>query len=96
MSRDLDPDQRRWLSLGYGGKTAPTSTWRYWKKPRQDRQWVIAAPNHLAEFEQHGTTVYYNGVVIVTAQTQWQATWGALAYFYGKLLQELPPPGFTE
>ena len=92
MSRDQDPDQRRWLSLGYGGKGASGSTWRYWKKRNHDRQWVIAAPNRLAEFEQHDTTVYYNGAVIVQAKTQWQATWGALAHFYGKLLQTLPPP----
>jgi|JI9StandDraft_2_1071091.scaffolds.fasta_scaffold35131_2 hypothetical protein len=92
MSRDSDPNQRKWLSLGYGGKNAPATTWRYWKKPNQTRQWVISAPNDLAEFEQHDRTVFHEGVAIHTAKTQWLATWAALAYFYGQLLPNLPAP----
>lgn len=92
MSKDRDPNQRLWLSLGYGGKTAPETTWRYWKKAKQDKQWIIAAPNSLAVFEQHDNTVFHEGEVIATAATQWLATWSALAYFYRELVPKLPPP----
>lgn len=91
MSRDRDGHQRRWKSLGYGGKTAKRTTWRYW--PEKERQrWFISAPNGLAEFEQHDKTVFYGGKKIITADTQWSATWQALAYFYRDVLPTLPPP----
>ena len=66
MSRDADPQQRLWLSLGYGGKTAPSSTWRYWQKRGEDRTWIIAAPNDLAEFEQRDKEVYLNDQKLFT------------------------------
>ena len=93
MSRDRDPQQRIWLSLGHGGKTAPKTTWRWWKKPNSEREWIISAPNGLAEFEQRGNTVFYKGVQVVTAKTQWLATWGAVGYFYAEVAPvSLPPP----
>lgn len=90
MSRDRDPQQRRWLSLGYGGKSAPSSTWRYWKQPKHEKQWFIAAPNDLAIFEQHDRSVLFNGRVVATGATQWHATWAALAYFYAEVVPNLP------
>jgi len=90
MSRDTDANQRLWISLGYGGKTAPKTVWRYWK--HRDGHWVIASPNDLAHFEQHGRTIKYNGEVVIEAKTQWSATWLALAYFYSQIVQTLPKP----
>ena len=90
MSRDTDANQRLWKSLGYGGKTSPKSVWRYWK--HGEGHWVIAAPNDLAEFEQHGHSVSYGGEVVVKAKTQWSATWLALAYFYSQVVPKLPKP----
>lgn len=93
MSRDADGQKRRWLSLGYGGKKAEPSTWRYWEqRPRGSRQWVISAPNNLAEFEQHDKTVFYKGEAILTAETQWSATWRSLAYFYEHVVPTLAAP----
>jgi hypothetical protein len=34
--------------------------------------------------------VYYKGEPIHTAETQWSATWRALAYFYDKVIPTLP------
>jgi hypothetical protein len=92
MSRDRDPEQRRWLSLGYGGAKASSSTWRYWKKAGAHNVWIIAAPNDLARFEQCGCDVFYEGDRVVSATTQWDATWQTLAYFYGHLIRKTPAP----
>lgn len=92
MSRDTDAQQRLWLSLGYGGKTAPQTTWRYWRKRGEASTWVVAAPNGLAEFEQKGTSVFYEGVRVLRARTQWRATWDTLAYFYAEVIHKLPVP----
>lgn len=92
MSKDKDAEQRLWLSLGYGGKRADPRTWRYWKKPGGAKQWVIAAPNDLAEFEQHDKTVFYQGKQILEAATQWSATWRTLAYFYEHVIPTVPRP----
>lgn len=92
MSRDVDGQQRLWLSLGYGGKNADPTTWRYWKEPKGSRQWVISAPNSLAQFAQRDKTVFYGGKAIFTADTQWSATWRSLAYFYEKVVPTLPEP----
>lgn len=93
MSKDKDAEQRLWLSLGYGGKRADPRTWRYWKKPGGAKQWVIAAPNDLAEFEQHDKTVFYQGKQILEAATQWSATWRTLAYFYEHVIPPLTLDG---
>jgi hypothetical protein len=90
MSRDSDPQQRRWLSMGYGGKTSPGETWRYWKTA--DQTWTIAAPLGLAEFELKHRTVFYMGRELFTEDTQWRAQWRALAYFYSEVLPGLRPP----
>ena len=90
VSRDTDANQRLWESLGYGGKTSPPSTWRYWKQG--DRHWVIAAPNDLALFEQRHRSVSYNGEVVVTGKTQWSATWGVVSYFYAHIIPTLQKP----
>jgi len=92
MSKDADPQQRLWLAFGYGGKRASEKTWRYWAKPDSKSEWIISAPNGYAEFEQKGRTVFYKGKEILTAETQWRATWGALAHFYEKVAPALPPP----
>jgi hypothetical protein len=92
MSRDRDPEQRRWLSLGYGGSKASSSTWRYWKKAGVRGVWIIAAPNDLARFEQRDCDVFYEGDRVVSATTQWDATWQTLAYFYGHLIRKTPAP----
>ncbi|RRH86636.1 hypothetical protein EH244_20805 [Variovorax beijingensis] len=39
MSMDADGHLRRWLPLGYGGKTSYPETWRYWKAV--DWTWTI-------------------------------------------------------
>lgn len=92
MSRDADPQQRLWLALGYGGKTAPADRWRYWKKPDEERTWIIAAPNGLAEFLLVHHAVSYQGREVLVGRTQWDATWKALAYFYSDLVPTLKPP----
>ena len=92
MSRDRDAQKRLWLSLGYGGKTAPTSTRRYWAKPREKSAWIIAAPNDIARFEQRERKVYYGNVEIISAETQWEATWRTLAYFYERVIPTVTPP----
>lgn len=92
MGRDQDSQQRLWLSLGYGGKRAPVATWRYWKKPNETREWVISAPNNLAKFVQKHTTVFYENKQIFKEETQWLATWAALAYFYKEIVPKLKPP----
>jgi hypothetical protein len=92
MSRDGDAQQRLWLSFGYGGKQAPVTTWRYWAKPNETREWFILAPNDLAEFEQKHTAVYYKGEQILKEETQWLATWATLAYFYKEIVPKLKPP----
>jgi hypothetical protein len=91
MSRDADSQQRLWLSLGYGGKTAPLHTWRYWKTSN-DREWIIAAPNGLAEFVLKDRIVFYKGQEVLAASTQWGATWRALAYFYENVIPTVKPP----
>ena len=96
MSRDEDANQRLWKSLGYGGKRSEPTTWRYWKKPNEVHIWTIAAPNDLAKFEQRDKTVFYNGEVIITAETQWSATWKALAYFYDKIVPTVPKPPMSD
>jgi hypothetical protein len=96
MGMDRDAQQRLWLHLGYGGKKSEPTTWRYWKKPKSSKEWVIAAPHYLAEFEQHDKTVFYRGEPILTADTQWSATWRALAYFYEKVVPTLVPPPMTD
>lgn len=78
MSRDQDGQQRLWLSLGYGGKTAVVNTWRYWPAAGKKSTWVISAPNNLDEFEQRGRVVFYLGEKILEGATQWRATWAAL------------------
>jgi hypothetical protein len=90
MSMDTDAQQRLWLSLGYGGKSDPPTTWRYWQV--EPRHWVIAAPNDLAKFEQHDKTVSFEGEPVFTSATQWSATWEALAYFYKHVVPKLSPP----
>ena len=92
MSLDTDAQQRLWLSLGYGGKTKPQPTWRYWEDPKGSKRWVISAPNELAEFEQLDKTIRYRGEVVAAGDTQWAATWAALAYFYEKIIPTLDPP----
>lgn len=92
MSRDTDSQQRLWNSLGYGGKNSEPTTWRYWKGAKDSRSWVISAPNNLAQFEQHDKTVFYMGKAIVTAVTQWSATWRSLAYFYEEIVPTLTAP----
>ena len=92
MSKDADPHQRLWLFLGYGGKRAPKSTWRWWKKTGAERTWIISAPNALAEFEQRGTAIFYHGEKVYEGKTQWDATWNALAYFYKNITQTTPKP----
>ena len=92
MSKDADPHQRLWLSMGYGGKTASMSTWRWWKKPETDRTWIISAPNDLAEFEQRDKVIFYNSEIVYEGSTQWDATWNALAYFYKYVIQVVPRP----
>lgn len=90
MSTDADGHQRRWLALGYGGKTSSPETWRYWKSGA--RAWTIAAPYGLAEFEQRHRTIFYRGQEVLAAATQWDATWKAIAYFYSDVVPQLPPP----
>jgi len=92
VSKDADPQQRLWLSLGYGGKTASPETWRYWPKPGATREWIIAAPNGLAEFELRHHDVYLGGTKLLTGETQWKATWMALAYFYEHIIPTVKPP----
>ena len=92
VSRDADPQQRLWLSLGYGGKNSSPGSWRYWKKPNAKREWIIAAPNGLAEFELHHRTVFYEGEELFTKPTQWRATWCALGYFYEHIIPTVTPP----
>ncbi len=93
MSRDADAQQRLWLSFGYGGKTKSQPAWRYWEKGNTEtRRWIISAPNDVAQFEQIDKTVYFQGRQILTAATQWAATWAALAYFYEKVVPTLTPP----
>ncbi len=96
MSRDADAQQRLWLSFGYGGKRKPQPTWRYWKQSTGASRWIISAPNAVAQFEQEGRTVYYRGEKIITAPTQWAATWATLAYFYEKVVPSLQPPPMSE
>lgn len=91
MSRDADSQQRLWLFLGHGGKTASPGIWRYWKKPGTDREWIIAAPHGLAEFEQRHHDVYFHGKKILSEKTQWDATWKALAYFYEHVVPAIEP-----
>lgn len=90
MSLDADGHQRRWLALGYGGKTSSPGTWRYWKTA--DRTWTIAAPHGLAEFEQRHRTIFYQGEEVLSAATQWEATWRAIGYFYSHVVPKLPAP----
>jgi len=92
MSRDADSQQRLWLSLGYGGKSGPAASWRYWKATGEERTWIIAAPNGLAEFRQVDRTVYLGDRELLTAMTQWEATWRAVAYFYSDLVPTLIAP----
>jgi len=92
MSQDTDAQQRLWLSLGYGGKRKPQPTWRYWEHPKSSKQWIISAPNELAEFEQRGKEVFYRGEKVATGHSQWAATWAAVAYFYDKIVPTLTPP----
>lgn len=90
MSNDSDPQQRLWLSLGYGQKRGSKSTWRYWETG--PKRWIICAPNALAEFVQVDRNVFYKDKQIVEeARNQWAATWAALAYFYSDVIQTLPP-----
>lgn len=96
MSRDKDPQQRLWLSLGYGGKAAAKSTWRYWKLVNASQSWIIAAPNDLAIFEQKGCQVMFDGKTIITANSQWAATWRTLAYFYENVIPNLTPPPLSD
>ncbi|MDH6170910.1 hypothetical protein M2282_006090 [Variovorax boronicumulans] len=90
MSMDADGQQRRWLALGYGGKTSSPETWRYWKTA--DRRWTIVAPHGLAEFEQRHRSIFYRGEEVLTAATQWEAIWRAVAYFYSHVVSTLPAP----
>lgn len=92
MSKDTDAQQRLWLSLGYGGKKAPETTWRYWPKPGEKSTWIIAAPNGLATFEQRGKEIFLDGKNILCERTPWLATWGALAYFYKNIVPTVPAP----
>lgn len=75
--------EKLWKKLGHKtGKSSPNSSWRWWKVEDQDRTWIIAAPDDLAEFKQIDRTVYFGVEELFTAKTQWEATWKALAYFY--------------
>jgi hypothetical protein len=90
MSMDADGHQRRWLAFGYGGELSPPGTWRYWKTA--DRTWTIAAPHGLAVFEQRHRSIFYQGEEVLSAATQWEATWGAVGYFYSRVVPNLPAP----
>lgn len=96
MSRDGDAQHRLWLSLGYGGKKAPKTSWRYWARANTTREWIISAPNELAEFEQQHTSVFYKGEKIIEEKTQWLATWATLAYFYKSIVPKLRPPPLSK
>lgn len=96
MSRDTDPQERLWQSFGYGHKSSAPTTWRYWEEPKGSKQWIISAPNDLVRFEQRDKTVFYKGEAIHTAETQWLATWRALAYFYDQVVPTLPRPAIGE
>ncbi|MBD9667124.1 hypothetical protein IB278_24400 [Variovorax sp. VRV01] len=93
MSMDADGHQRRWLTLGYGGKTSSPETWRYWKAA--DRTWTIVAPHGLAEFEQRHRRIFYQDEKVLAAATQWEATWRAVGYFYSHVVPTLPAPPMT-
>ena len=90
MSMDADGHQRRWLALGFGGKSSSPATWRYWKTA--DRTWAIVAPQGLAEFEQWHRSILYQGEEVLTAATQWEATWRAVGFFYSHVVPTLPAP----
>jgi hypothetical protein len=55
-------------------------------------EWIIAAPNGHAEFEQRQRDVYFRGEKIRSGKTQWSATWMALAYFYEHVIPTIKPP----
>ena len=66
-SRDQDHDTRRWLALGYGGKTADPKSWRYWSLDKGQGPWVIVAPRGFAEYKLVGkkpSRLFFNGEVI--------------------------------
>ncbi|MBT2304034.1 hypothetical protein J7E70_26710 [Variovorax paradoxus] len=94
MSLDADAQQRRWLSLGHGGKTSSPMNWCYWKIAA--RHWTIRASHGLAEYEQRHRTILYQGREVVTADTQWRATWCALAHLYSDVLPGLAPPPLSD
>lgn len=59
---------------------------------KEEKTWVISAPNGLAEFVQKDKTVFYQGEQILTAKNQWLATWRTLAYFYENVVPKLKAP----
>ncbi|CAN7776289.1 hypothetical protein LJR084_007905 [Variovorax sp. LjRoot84] len=87
MSVERDGHLRRWLAFGYGGKTSSPGTWRYWKTA--ERTWTIAFLHGLAEFERRHRSIFYQGEEILTAATQWDATWKAVGYFYSHVVPKL-------
>lgn len=91
-SRDQDHHQRRWLALGFGGKTADETTWRYWSEAGGQGPWRIAAPHRMAEYQLVDKKLYLDGELVLTGRTQWDATWRALAHFYAEVVPALEPP----
>lgn len=77
-------------------RSCPPTTWRYWRKRDETSTWIVAAPNGLAEFEQKGTSVFYEGARDLRARTQWHATWGTPAYFYAEVIHKVPVPPMRE
>ncbi len=86
---DADGHQGRWLAWVWRQNITP-ETWRYWKIA--DRTWTIVAPHGLAEFEQRHQKASSVRAKVLTAATQWEATWRAVGYFYSHVVPTLPAP----
>lgn len=93
-SRDQDHDTRRWLALGYGGKTADPKNWRYWSLDKGQGPWIIVAPRGFAEYKLVGkkpSRLSFKDEVIFEG-TQWAAQWHALSHFYSVVVPTLQIP----
>lgn len=90
MSMDADGHQRRWLALGNDGKTSSPKPGATGKPPTG--RGPSSPLTVFAEFEQRHRSIFYQGEEVLTAATQWEATWRAVGYFYSHVVPTLPAP----
>lgn len=81
-----DRNEAKWYALGYGRCKRFNGKFNFYPQLGGYR---ILTPMAGVEFFQVRKSVFYNGSVIATGDTMWDATWNAISYFFSTIIKEL-------